>query len=296
MSLAGTGVAPIIPVTLSPLSVSFPGQYVGTSGLPQSVMLTNNESTVLTISNVTASPSDFAPLSTCGNSVNPGASCSIGVFFDPTADGTRTGTLTITDSAPGSPQTVALAGTGEDFSFSASSPSQTISPGQTASYSLTPSPDSGFNQTVQLSCAGAPAQSSCSVSPSSTTLNGSASQPVTITVTTAGTSAGLTVPAGLPPSRTTYGLWLPLSGVLGLATLMLPVGSRRLRRRGMLCGLILLCLLAMLMMPACGGSSGSSSGNGGGTPAGTYNLTVTGNFTSGSTTLTRTTKLTLVVQ
>jgi len=47
-------------------------------------------------------------------------------------------------------------------------------------------------------------------------------------------------------------------------------------------------------MSACGG--GNSSSGGGGTPAGTYTLTVTGSFTSGSTTLTHNTKLTLVVQ
>jgi hypothetical protein len=46
---------------------------------------------------------------------------------------------------------------------------------------------------------------------------------------------------------------------------------------------------------ACGGGS-SSSGGSGGTPAGSYNLAVTGTFTSGSTTLSHTTKLTLVVQ
>ena len=46
-----------------------------------------------------------------------------------------------------------------------------------------------------------------------------------------------------------------------------------------------------------GGGSGSGSGNGGGgTPAGTYNLTVTGAFSSGSTAPTHSAKLTLVVQ
>jgi hypothetical protein len=47
-------------------------------------------------------------------------------------------------------------------------------------------------------------------------------------------------------------------------------------------------------MSACGG--GNSGGGGGGTQAGTYNLTVTGTFTSGLTNLTHKTNLTLVVQ
>ena len=63
----------------------------------------------------------------------------------------------------------------------------------------------------------------------------------------------------------------------------------RLRR------LAFLCLLSFaITWSACGGSSGSTGG--GGTTAGTYNLTVTGTFTSGSTALNHTTKLTLVVQ
>ena len=41
-----------------------------------------------------------------------GASCAISVVFTPTATGTRTGTLSVTDDASGSPQTVSLSGTG----------------------------------------------------------------------------------------------------------------------------------------------------------------------------------------
>lgn len=46
-------------------------------------------------------------------------------------------------------------------------------------------------------------------------------------------------------------------------------------------------------MPGCGGG-GSSSGDG--TPQGTYNLTVTGTYTPGSTQLAHAVKLTLVVR
>jgi len=41
-----------------------------------------------------------------------GASCTINVLFTPQASGTRTATLLIADNATGSPQTVALSGTG----------------------------------------------------------------------------------------------------------------------------------------------------------------------------------------
>src|SRR5262249_13404768 len=41
------------------------------------------------------------------------ASCAINVAFTPSATGSRTGVLTVTDDAPGSPHTVALGGTGD---------------------------------------------------------------------------------------------------------------------------------------------------------------------------------------
>jgi hypothetical protein len=165
--LTGVGITGI---SFSPPTVTFPNQYVGTSGLPQTVTLKNTGDAVLTITKVTASPSDFAPLSSCGNSVVPGATCSIGVFFDPTTSGTRDGVLSVTDSASSSPQTVPLSGTGQDFSLAPSSSSTaTVAPGQAAKYTVAVAPGGGFNQTVTLTCSGAPAQSTCSVSPSSVT-------------------------------------------------------------------------------------------------------------------------------
>lgn len=286
------GLTGATPTYLSPASISFPAQYVGTSGLPQSVTLNNTGTAPLIISGVTASTADFAALSSCGSSLAAGSSCSIGVFFDPSASGTRMGTLTVVDSAPDSPQVVTLTGTGEDFSVAASSPSQTVSPGQTATYSLTLSPLGGFKQSVQLSCTGAPAGATCTVSPSSISLNGTAAQTASVTVATAGSSAGLLVPAGRN-SKTAFGVWLSLSGVFGLVPIVLPKSPRRRMRQALLRTLMLLCALAVLMTPACGGGSGSNSG---GPQAGTYNLTVTGVFSSGSTTLTHTTKLTLTVQ
>src|SRR2546426_6147754 len=52
--------------------------------------------------------------STCTNgaTVVAGASCLVNLTFTPTAASARTATVTITDDAPGSPQSVSLAGTG----------------------------------------------------------------------------------------------------------------------------------------------------------------------------------------
>jgi hypothetical protein len=54
----------------------------------------------------------FGESNNCGTSLAAGASCTVGVTFAPTAAGSATGTLSVNSSAPGSPLTVALSGTG----------------------------------------------------------------------------------------------------------------------------------------------------------------------------------------
>jgi hypothetical protein len=185
---------------------------------------------------------------------------------------------------------------GQDFSLAASGQtSATVAPGQAASYKVSVAPGGGFSHSVTLSCSGGPVKSSCSVSPGSIALSGTSAVTATVTVTNPGSSAGLTQPVGGAPPNNLVGLWAAFTGTLGLALL---TGMTRYRRawQSRLCyGLTLICLLSVgIIMTACGG--GSSSSTGGGTQAGTYTVTVTGNYTSGSTTLTHDTKLTLVVQ
>jgi VCBS repeat protein/HYDIN/CFA65/VesB family protein/FG-GAP repeat protein len=280
---------------LSPTSVSFPHQYVGTTGLPQSVTLTNSGTATLNITNIAASPSDFGVLSACGNSVAAGASCAIGVFFDPTVSGTRTGTLTVTNDGTGSPQTVSLTGMGQDFTVGASSPSASVSPGQSATYTVSVSPGGGFNGSVALSCAGAPALSTCSVSPGSVNLNGSTAASVQVTVTTAGSSVS---PNGLwiggPDRRGPFVvpvLAFVLWALILMARLVWGRDGRRSLRPAMSFAVLLLCIAFTFAASGCGGSSGGSTG----TQAGTYSLTVSGNFSSGQTNLTHATSLTLTV-
>jgi uncharacterized repeat protein (TIGR03803 family) len=300
--LTGTGV---IDVTFSPPAVSFPGQYVGTSGLPQAVILTNNTNSPITIKTVTASPGDFAAISGCGTVVQPGDYCSVGVFFDPTTSGTRTGVLTVTDTAPTGQQTVTLTGTGEDFSMNAgSSPSASVAPGETAKYTVAVVPSGGFCQSVTLTCAGAPLDASCSISPSSVQLSGSQPVPVTISVSTAGSSAAITYPANFS-QRSMIAMWLVLAGLPGIVLL----GSKNKKKTSRItCAIVLLCLISgIAMWTNCGGGgmgnnssstggTGTSGSSGPSTPAGSYNLTVVGTFSQGSANLVHSTKLTLVVK
>ena len=110
-TLTGTGTAP---VTLSTSSLTFAARSVGTTSAVHNVTLTNHLTGPVAIYSVLVN-GDFAVANnTCGSSVAAGVACEIGVTFTPTAVGTRTGTLTINDSAFGSPLLVSLTGTGND--------------------------------------------------------------------------------------------------------------------------------------------------------------------------------------
>jgi len=107
MSGTGTGTA----VKVSPTNVIFANQAMGYASPSINVSLTNQAGTALSISTISAS-GDFGQTSGCGASLAPGGSCSIGVTFTPTAVGLRSGTLSISDSGPNSPQSVTLSGIG----------------------------------------------------------------------------------------------------------------------------------------------------------------------------------------
>jgi len=113
--LSGTGVVAGSNVTLSPTSLTFATQYLGTPSAVQSVTLSNYGTVALGISSIGftgADPKDFAQTHTCAASVAPGSSCTINITFNPTAVGSRTALLSVKDTASGSPQTVSVSGTG----------------------------------------------------------------------------------------------------------------------------------------------------------------------------------------
>jgi chitinase len=98
-------------VTLSPSSHDFGSTPVGTGTAWFTFTLSNSGSSAVSISNVTVS-GPFVVSSNCGTSVAASGSCPIYVYFYPSSAGAASGTLTVTDSAPSSPQTASLSGTG----------------------------------------------------------------------------------------------------------------------------------------------------------------------------------------
>ncbi len=101
--------------SLSTNSLTFGNQQVGTSSAPETVTLSNTGTAPLEIGSIGitgANRSNFAQVNTCGSSLAAGATCTIIVTFTPSATGSRSASLGITDNASGSPQTVSLSGTG----------------------------------------------------------------------------------------------------------------------------------------------------------------------------------------
>jgi hypothetical protein len=276
-------------VTLSPTNLTFASQVDGITSAAQTVTLTNSGTAALVITSIVAS-GDFAQTNTCGTSVTASASCTISVTFTPTAAGSRTGALAITDNASGSPQTVALSGGGETVSVTSSSTGLTIaSAGGSATATISLSPQGGFTGTVNLTCAvsyqgqGTPnSPPTCSLSPSQAQVTGTSSASSTLTVSTTAVSATAAL------DRQWRGTGFALATLIFLGVL-----PRRRWRGGLLAAV--LSLIAIGGVIGCSGSNGvgtnSTPPSPSGTTTGNYQVMVTA--TSGTATASTTIPLSL---
>ena len=251
---------------ISPTSLSFASQPIGTTSPAQTVTVTNTGSANLLIGDMGffgQNPNDFSLTNGCleTGGLPPGSSCQIGVTFTPQAVGARSGTLEIYDTAPGSPQNVPVSGTGGSSPglevASGSSSSATVAAGTTAKYTLQIG-GGGMSGTATLTCSGAPLGATCSL-PGSESVSATSASEFTVSVSTMErTSSALT------------GRSLEMWAMLLFGLVVLPTSGRKNRRA--LLHRASLSLLLILFISSCGGG-GASRGTGG-TPAGTYNLTV----------------------
>jgi hypothetical protein len=111
VGLSGDGTV----VVLSPQGINFGDQKVGTKSSPVPVELVNKDKKPVSISKITISSTDagdFAETNNCGTGLPAYGHCAIKVKFSPTNAGKRSATLAVYDDGGGSPQTVALSGTG----------------------------------------------------------------------------------------------------------------------------------------------------------------------------------------
>jgi hypothetical protein len=115
IALTGTAVAPGPAVAMTPSTLTFAKQTVGVPSAAQNFSVTNTGSANLTITLVASTNTAEFPISSdgcAGSTLTPQQQCVVGVRFSPTLGGNRSGTITVTDNATGSPQIVTLTGTG----------------------------------------------------------------------------------------------------------------------------------------------------------------------------------------
>jgi len=129
VALSGTGTAAsTITLSFTPTSLAFPTTVVGSTSAAQVVAIKNTGTATATFSTTTftgADPTSFTETATtCGSTLAAGASCTVSVAFKPLSAIAETASLSVSDNAAGSPQTVALTGTGA----TAAAPALTLTP------------------------------------------------------------------------------------------------------------------------------------------------------------------------
>ena len=302
-----TGTAPN--VTYTPIS--------GYSGADSFTFKANNgtDSNTATV-NITVLPA--APLAT-GQSVTVAFNTATPVTLSATGNGTLVYTVitnpthgTLTGTAPNLTYTPTPGYSGADsFTFKANNGidsnvatvSITVSPGftwsaatggaltatvtagQTATYNLQVAGWTGASGTIAFSCSGAPALATCTINPTSSTLNGTAQIPVTVTVATQSVSAALHRPAA-PFSKSGKGV--PFTVAAGMIGFIFGLRKRLkyLRNWGPLTACI--ALTTLCLVAGCGGSSNPPHD----AAPGSYPLTITANAGG----VTKTVSLTLTIQ
>jgi len=279
---------------LNQTTLTFGTLLVGSTSQSQSVTLSNPGNLALNLASIVAAASpgangNFAQTNTCGSSLAPAASCTINLTFSPSAVGNSNGTLTLTDNAANSPQVLSLSGSAVDFSLAAASGSPTtvtVAAGQNATFNLQVQGNQ-LSGVVTLSCSNAPPEGKCTVTPSGVSVSGAAAVPFQVLI-------------GTMPRASS----VPLNKVLRIAVRTVPlfllcclflitkgwIRSRPIRMRNCFAVCFLIAILAAIT--SCGGGSSSGGGGNPGTPAGTYTITVTGQWQNGTHTI----NLTLIVQ
>jgi hypothetical protein len=280
--LTGTAANPTLTVT--PSSLNFSSEAINVTSAAQTVTLTNTSSVVVAITSVTASGS-FTATSQCGATLSPSSNCLISVLFTPTATGQLIGSLSISDDALGSPQSIALTGTGVAelaiASQAGGSTSATVKSGATATYALALAAGQGFSGTVSLACSGAPIYAACNIQPTSLALSSGGSGNFTVTTSTSQQTA-------MNHQRDQTVQFCGIGILLGVS--LLPFAFKRSRLASGV--LLIVALVSAATIIGCGGSSAAKTPSTQTVTPGSYQLTVTAS--SGSVRATQT--LTLIVQ
>jgi hypothetical protein len=243
-----TATAPAI--VLAPTSgstLSFGNQQVGAPSASQSITVTSNGGTPLTVSNINV-PSGFAYTTTCNVSVPQGSSCQINVNWTPTTTGPVSGNVTFSDNVTGSSPTYAVSGNGINFTVTGPTvTTATLSSTSNATYDLSVTGSSGFAGSVSFSCSGLPTNTQCMFNPNPAT-PGTTSVPVTLTVSRISTAAMIaSEPQYLQGSATLVGV------------ILLMLRRRKKTRAANKLVLIMVTACALLLVSCSGGGPSTNT-------------------------------------
>ncbi len=114
IAVSGNGTAVTTPGQLSfDSAVTFATQTLGTTSAPTNVTVTNTGGTAVNVSSIASSvPTEFGVSAPGCTTVNAGATCALSLTFTPVATGARNALITLVSNGTGSPQTIAVSGTG----------------------------------------------------------------------------------------------------------------------------------------------------------------------------------------
>ena len=279
--LSGFGVATLLGI--SPSALNFGTQLIGSSTV-QDVTLSNTGGTSFNISNIAINGVEFTQTNTCPAVLGPSASCIVHVTFAPAGFIGPGATLNITDTAGGSPHSVALKGIGSTFLLHLATGAPnfiTVNAGQSATFNLVVD-SSNQRDILTFTCTASIPQGGCGASPPQINLPVAGPAQITVTVNSAARSAAVSNPQnriGLPPQILAICL---LAWCVGLILLLLArLGSLQPAWRGRAWALTVLPVLFLFASCGGGGSTGVPQPPPvTGTPAGFYTVTLTGNASS----------------
>ena len=298
VSLTGTGVAvfslavapPSTPVVIGATSATFTVTASAPPGFTSQITIGCMSGTACSASPATIAPGQKSTLtlsSLSSSTPNP-----------------FTFTVTGTINSGASNQQVSLTDVTLNFadvSLSGSPPVIAIVAGQMASYALTVIPLNGFNQSVSLSCSQTLQAATCSISPTSVTLNGARPANATVTIQTTKQSImphPRLMPGGPPGSLPLLSHWLVLA-MLALLAFRLATWHSTVRPARRRWAVLALTLVLMAAWSACNnyGYNVVSTGGVSGTLSGNYTVTLSATIgaASSSSSVVRSTTVNLSV-
>jgi len=100
-------------VSVSPTTLAFGNQALGTTSVVRAVTLKNGQTTAITISSISTSLSEYVQTNNCPATLRSATKCVVTVTFTASMLGPETAYVTITDSTAGSPHNMYLLGVGK---------------------------------------------------------------------------------------------------------------------------------------------------------------------------------------